>query len=408
MQILLKLFLLMINVNEENSLDLLENENLITNLGSNIQHGAMGIGDASVSTDISLQSLKSVFQSLIDYYKVEGLGLDDIQNVIFLITFIRFIILLTKYNLKTAFYISSISFGAALIWYFHTREINVWYEDVLLDNRLINLLPKNLTNEGRENLRIVRLPDYFYADPIEFLKGSFLHATQINGYRIDPFSMIISAFPDNFKSDLTKYYYSLYGNILPNAWEYFDKQFRDLLPLIFYLVVVRLGKRYCPYLIRWHWTFMFVNAFIEIEFVKLTYRLWTYQNFVLIPEERYAESADVEMIYLTIITLHYIFNFLGLLHALCGQYFYIPFIVENTEIHIGKRPLNSVYSGGYTSWQNNDNKWLTKTNTKFVFPRLWWGWLGKSLENKQKRLKIKKNKGFKKLLKKLKKWILRS
>ena len=88
MQILLKLFLLLINVNEENSLDLLENENLITNLESSIQHAT--IGQASVSTDISLQSLKSVFQSLIDYYKIEGFGFYDIQNVIFIITFIQF------------------------------------------------------------------------------------------------------------------------------------------------------------------------------------------------------------------------------------------------------------------------------------------------------------------------------
>jgi hypothetical protein len=420
MQILLKLFTLLINVNEENNLSLLEDENSITNFESTVQQGIIRIGQASVSTDISLQSLKSVFQSLIDYYKVEGLGLYDIQNVIFFITFIRFIILLTKYNLKTAFYISSISFGAALVWYFHTREIHVWYEDILVENRLINLVPKNLINSGREtfylgdeskiadDIRLVKLPDYFYADPIEFLKGTVLHSTQINGYRIDPFSMIVSAIPDKFKLDLTKYYYSLYGNILPNAWDYFDKQFRDLLPLIFYLVVVRLGKRYCPYLIRWHWTFMFVNAFIEIEFVKLTYRLWTYQNFVLIPEERYAESADVEMIYLTIITLHYLFNFFGLLHALCGQYFYIPFIVENTEIHIGKRPMNSIYSGGYSSWQNTEDKSLIKTNNGFIFPRIWWGWLGKGVENKQKRLKVKKSKGFRKLLKKLKKWILRN
>jgi hypothetical protein len=29
-----------------------------------------------------------------------------------------------------------------------------------------------------------------------------------------------------------------------------------------------------------------------------------------------------------------------------GQYFYVPFFVENTELHIGPRPKNSIYSGG--------------------------------------------------------------
>jgi len=422
MQFLLKLFLLLININEESSLDFLANENSRIDFQSTLQNNLMEIEQASVSANISLQSLKSVFQSFIDYYKFEGLGLYDIENVILFITFVRFLILLTKYNLKTAFYITSISFGAGLIWYFHIREIHVWYEDMLLENRLTSLVPKSLVNAGDQtyyvgdefeipdvvDLNKLKFPDFIKEDPIEFLKETVIQSTQKNGFRIDPISMIISSIPNQFKPDIEKYYYLIFGKILPKAWEYFDTQFRDLLPLIFYLVVVRLGKRYCPYLIRWHWTFMFVNAFIEIEFVKLTYRLWTYQNFVLIPEERYNESADVEMLYLTIITLHYLFNFFGLLHALCGQYFYIPFIVENTEIHIGKRPINSLYSGGYTSWQNADSNWLTKTNSKFLFPRLWWGWLGKKDDRQQKRLKIKRNNGLQKFLKKLKKWILRN
>ena len=422
MEILLKLFLLVIDINEKNNFDFLENENIIMDLESTVQKGLIAMEQASVSADISLQSLKSVFQSLINYYKVEGLGVYDIETVILFITFIRFIILLTKYNLKTAFYISSISFGAALVWYFHTREIHIWYQDVLLENRLTSLVPKNLMNAGNETYYVgdefeipdimdfknLKFPDFLNEDPIEFIKETFVQASQKNGYRIDPISMIVSSIPHTFKQDMHSYYYLMFGKIIPNAWQYFDMQFRDLLPLIFYLVVVRLGKRYCPYLIRWHWTFIFVSTFIEIEFVKLTYRLWTYQNFVLIPEERYNESGDIEMLYLTIITLHYLFNFLGLLHALCGQYFYIPFIVENTEIHIGKRPINSIYSGGYTSWQNTDSKWLTKTNTRFVFPKLWWGWLGKNIESQQKSLKIKRNKGFRKLLKKFKKWILRN
>jgi hypothetical protein len=39
-----------------------------------------------------------------------------------------------------------------------------------------------------------------------------------------------------------------------------------------------------------------------------------------------------------------------------GQYFYVPFFVENTELHIGPRPKNSIYSGGQTSWQDPEEK----------------------------------------------------
>ena len=63
--------------------------------------------------------------------------------------------------------------------------------------------------------------------------------------------------------------------------------------------------------------------------------------------------------------------FFGLFHAIWGQYFYFPFLVENTELHIGPRPKNSIYSGGQTSWQ--DEKDL---NIQRVFPKLWYGWFG--------------------------------
>ena len=35
---------------------------------------------------------------------------------------------------------------------------------------------------------------------------------------------------------------------------------------------------------------------------------------------------------------HIGFIIFGLFHAIWGQYFYIPFFVENTELHIGPRP----------------------------------------------------------------------
>ena len=61
----------------------------------------------------------------------------------------------------------------------------------------------------------------------------------------------------------------------------------------------------------------------------------------------------------------------GLFHAIWGQYFYVPFFVENTELHIGPRPKNSIYSGGNTSWQDQKEQ-----NIQRVFPKLWYGWFG--------------------------------
>ena len=62
---------------------------------------------------------------------------------------------------------------------------------------------------------------------------------------------------------------------------------------------------------------------------------------------------------------------------------------------------------------------MTKDQKSLKFPRLWWGWLGKRsyLKNmneseyrkrEQNRLKNKRMKGWKKLVRQIKKWILRS
>jgi hypothetical protein len=47
-----------------------------------------------------------------------------------------------------------------------------------------------------------------------------------------------------------------------------------------------------------------------------------------------------------VVLTHIGFIIFGLFHAIWGQYFYLPFFVENTELHIGPRPQNSIYSGG--------------------------------------------------------------
>jgi len=136
MQILLKLFLFLIDIDQETPLDFFGLEKTNINLESTIEQ-------ASVANEITVNSLKSVFQSLIDHSK-DGLGLVDIENIILFITFIRFVILSIKYNLKTSFYISGISLFAGLLWYFHIRDMGMWYEDILLNNRLTSKMATDL------------------------------------------------------------------------------------------------------------------------------------------------------------------------------------------------------------------------------------------------------------------------
>jgi hypothetical protein len=50
-----------------------------------------------------------------------------------------------------------------------------------------------------------------------------------------------------------------------------------------YAVITRIGKRYCPYLVRWHWTFLLIIGMIE-QILYILYRVYYFQTFVLIPQ----------------------------------------------------------------------------------------------------------------------------
>jgi len=417
MQILLKLFLLLINIDQETVLNFFGIEDPNFYLNTNLQ-------ETSISTEISFETLKLIFQGFIERYQY-GLGLIDIENILLFITFLRFIILASRYNVKTSFYISCISLFTGFLWYTHLKDLIGWYGDMISYNRLTSrYLDDMLTEtyiEDTNNQKIMYL-EFINQNPLNFLKSSLVYASERNGYRIDPISMFITSLPETIKSQSIKGYYSIYNNVLPTMWQFVGGQLQEIAPLLMYVFIVRINKKYCPYLIRWHWTYLIVSSLFEGEIIRIMYRLYTYDSMVLIPSERFDESALLQPIFMMIITTHYFLVCLGLLHATCGQYFYIPFLTENTEIHIGKRPQNSIYSGGYTAWQDGGSKQIeimTKDQKSLKFPRLWWGWLGKRsyLKNmneseyrkrEQNRLKNKRTKGWKKFVRQFKKWILRS
>ena len=130
-------------------------------------------------------------------------------------------------------------------------------------------------------------------------------------------------------------------------------------------------------------------------------------------------SYFVDKIITIIVGTHYTFTWFALLHSICGQYFYIPFLVDNIELHVGKRPQNSIYSGGYTSWQDGKKRqieFMVKSNRRIILPKFWWGWFGKTsydsheilYRQKQKRLlRIKRNKKIARLFKYFRSYIFK-
>ena len=423
MSVLLKLFPLLINIDQETILNFfgIQDPN---NFGDTSYDSLTSI--IPVSTDISLGTLKLVFEGFLERYQ-DGLGLVDVENIIIFITIVRFIILALKYNIKTSFYICCIGLFAGGLWYFHLKDLFLWYRDILLLNRLTGkFVEESRTLEISE--RVSRIgSDKGFNSPINFIKYLLVESGQrTGGYQMDPISMIFTQVPDAFRAQTDKFYFTVFGRVLPTIWSFLTEQVVEYLPIIAYLVVVRLNKKYCPYLIRWHWTFLWTFSIAENMLIALVRRLQFYLFQVVVPEDRYLEQPLIFGFLVGILFIHFMVVIFGLLHATCGQYFYFPFITENAEIHIGPRPQNSIYSGGYTAWQNNKDKrikWMVrggKNAWQLYFPRLWWGWLGRGaspLDNesrnkernyrtkRRKRFIDKRKKRFNKFIRNIQRWV---
>lgn len=383
------------------------------------QGSELTIANFEPSTNVSLETFRLIIEGL--WEKVQdGLTLADIENVLFFILFIRFIILTLRYNLKTSLYITCIGLFAGYLWYRHLIDLISMYRSVLLKLPFLHRLGMDAV-QLRSLHRQMVLTDLKLGEnanwynPGQILYYGFTRAI-VNvdpetglRYYMDPISMIVSNLNEPLKSHILPAYYSIYNQVIPKIYEIASKFWTQLSGVAAYAIITRLGKRYCPYLIRWHWTFLLIIGLIEQILVYFIYRVYYFQSFVLIPQTKaYANYVDPGLILqinilngiITCVVLAHIgFIIFGLFHAIWGQYFYVPFLVENTELHIGPRPANSIYSGGYTSWQ--DPKEKEKTLSR-VFPKLWYGWFGRGT-NQNISIVTNITRLFKKIIKKFRK-----
>jgi hypothetical protein len=105
-------------------------------------------------------------------------------------------------------------------------------------------------------------------------------------YYIDPISMAISNLQEPTKSTIFPIYYNIYNKIIPKIYDICSKFWTQLSGVAAYAVITRIGKRYCPYLVRWHWTFLLIIGMIEQIFIYFIYRVYYFQTFVLIPQTK--------------------------------------------------------------------------------------------------------------------------
>ena len=367
---------------------------------------------------ISLETLNFITNNL--WVRLnEGLTLSDIEGCIIFILFIRFILLAIRYNLKTSFYITCIGLVAGYLWYRHFIDLLSMYRNTLLN------IPF-LENLGLDSLR---LREYHYQMAVSnqnlggtlhwYDFGSLIYYAFVNGiinvdsdtgFRtyIDPLSMIISNLDESIKVTVLPIYYKIYNQIIPRVVTACSNFWTQLSGIAAYALITRIGKRYCPYLVRWHWTFLLVASLFEPFIEYFVFRAEYFEEFVLTPRlilvdpnlegvkiNDILQSLSIfnntevtsglyneillQIIFLngivtSIIIIHVSLILLALFHAIWGQYFYVPFLTENVELHIGPRPKQSIYSGGYTSWQDTDEK---RQNLENIFPKLWYGWFGR-------------------------------
>ena len=389
-----RLLLLLINIDQKTVVNGFGIRN--SNFDSQV-YGDNVIDKTNVSSFIPVEMfqliLKETWQRLQD-----GLTLADIENILFFILFIRFIVLTIRYNLKTSFIITCIGLFAGYLWYRHLIDLILMYRSILIKLPYLYKLGIDAVQLRTMNKQVV-LTDLKLGTNVHWYNpGQLIYYAFTNGittvnqetglrYYIDPISMVISKLTEETKTDLLPIYYKLYNKIIPQFFEAISKFWSQLSGIAAYAVITRIGKRYCPYLVRWHWTFVLIIGFIEQILIYFVYRVSYFQTNILIPQTQslnYTTQNIILQINILnsliafIISLHLGLIFFGLFHAIWGQYFYFPFIVENTELHIGPRPKNSIYSGGNTAWQDEKEKTIQR-----LIPKFWYGWFGKGTSNDQ-------------------------
>jgi hypothetical protein len=211
------------------------------------------------------------------------LTLADIENVLFFILFLRFVILALRYNLKTSFYITCIGLFAGYLWYRHLIDLISMYRSVLLKLPFLHKLGMDAV-QLRSLHRQMVLTDLKLGENAHWYNpGQVLYYAFTKGiinidpetglrYYIDPISMAISNLQEPTKSTIFPIYYKLYNKIIPKIYDICSKFWTQLSGVAAYAVITRIGKRYCPYLVRWHWTFLLIigwlNKFLYILYIE--------------------------------------------------------------------------------------------------------------------------------------------
>ena len=206
---LFRLLLLLINIDQETVLNWFGIENAINQDFSQ--------SNFETSTDVSLTTFRLILESL--WEKVQdGLTLADIENILFFILFIRFVILAIRYNLKTSLYITCIGIFAGYLWYRHLIDLISMYRSVLLKLPFLHKLGMDAVQIRSINrqmmtgeLRLGENVEWYNPGKVLYyaITKAIVNVDSETGlrYYVDPISMIISKLPESMKLNILPIYY---------------------------------------------------------------------------------------------------------------------------------------------------------------------------------------------------------
>ena len=282
---------------------------------------------------------KEIVLAKLDQIVTTGFTIEEFQKAMIIICLIRFVVYSIKYNPITSFKICAIALFSCVLWGIALNDCVGIYFPVLRFNPLLtNILFEEERFRGAAEMRAYHKVS---SDMLNRLAGQGNH-----------FEWLRPVF-----------------NLVP-------EQFQKAMIIICLIRFVVYSIKYNPIT---SFTICAIALFSCVNRAKSMFHL-------LIVQARYEEAETFQLYLGAFVFAHISFVMFAMLHAIFSQYFYVPFVTYNVELHIGKRPLNSIYSGGYTAWQDDYLFYDLKFRESM---RLWWGWLGRGTR-KQRRNKKKK------------------
>ena len=319
--------------------------------------------------------IKQIFFYKIKEISLYGFTIEEFQRAMIILCLIRFIVYSLRYNIVTSVKICAIGSISCILWAMALNDcVSAYFPNLALHPLLRNIYREEILY--RENAQF-RAAGRVFDDLIK----------QTNKpYDFDWMGPIFARFPESISHITDPIYIFIRKDLVKTLSTIYKTNIKPMSSMFLYIGWVRVGKKYCPYHIRWHFTFITLyNTFIPYLF-KSAFRARVFLNKVLIPERRYVEAENIRLYLGAWAFVHISFVMIAMLHAIFSQYFYLPFLTYSVELHVGKRPKKSIYSGGYTAWQDD----FVFYNIKFRDTlRLWWGFLGRG--TKKQRKKKKKN-----------------